>query len=139
MSNRTNATWERLFDFLQPCDEAVTDAEVDADLERFGINMAAANQRLHKMIAQQCARAQFAAAKQTRTTIGEQILNIVAPKVANLRADVKEFISRLSGQEQLAYFHKLEGSATEEDLQSLMDDLERLAAIRELKNGSESK
>ena len=138
MNHFTNSAWECLLGFLQPCDESVTDDEVAADLKRFGIDMTSANQRLHRMLAEQRARAQFATAKSTRAAIEERLREIVAPKVANLRDGVKEFLGRLSGQEQFAYFHKLESCATEEDLQSLLDDVEKLTTIRELKNGSES-
>ena len=131
--------WDRLFELLQPCDENVTDAEVDADLTHFGIDMATANQRLHKMIAEQRARLQFATAKARRTAIGERIQNVCAPKIDDLRDQLRNLIGGLSGQDQLAYFHKLEGTASEQDLQSLMDDLEKLATIRKLGDGPESK
>jgi len=53
----------------------------------------------------------------------------------DLRSGVRSMIGKLKGdQTQLAYFHKLEGAATEEDLQSLLDDLEKLEAIQELRN-----
>ena len=134
--------WDRLFDLIYPCDEKPTDDEIDADLKRFGIDMRKANLRLHKMIAEQRARAQFLTAKQTRTTIVDRIRDVVAPRLEDLRAGVQGIIGKtLSGQEQFAYFHKLEKAASEDDLQSLMDDLEKLAAIRELgkQNDSQTK
>ena len=48
---------------------------------------------------------------------------------------MREFIDRLfSGPEQVAHYHKLEKAATEEDLQSLMDDLTKLAELRQTKD-----
>jgi enoyl-CoA hydratase/carnithine racemase len=131
--------WDRLFLLLFPCDESVTDEEVDADLKRLGVDMRPAFQRLHKLVETQRARALFATAKQTRTSIGERVRDVVAPKIEDLRTGVKNLIGHLGSKDQLAYFHKLEGAATEEDLQSLLDDLDKLAAIRELRNDSQSK
>jgi len=131
--------WDRLFLLLYPCDESVTDEEVDADLSRLGLDMGPANRRLHKIVETHRARAQFAAAKNMRASLSERVRDVVAPKIDDLRASVKNLINTLIGQEQLAYFHKLEAAASEEDLQSLMDDLEKLATIRQLRNDSQSK
>lgn len=131
--------WDRFFDLLYPCDEGVSDAEVDADLKRMGIDMEPAFRRLHKMVEAQRARAQFVTAKEMRASIVDRIRDVLAPKLDDLRTGVKELIGRaVNGPEQLAYFHKLEGAATEEDLQSLMDDLEKLAALRELGQRNDS-
>jgi hypothetical protein len=44
-------------------------------------------------------------------------------------------IGKLKGDHaQLAYFHKLEDAASEDDLQSLLDDLEKLEAMQESRN-----
>lgn len=132
--------WDRLFLLLYPCDESVTDDEVRADLKRLGIDMKPAFQRLHSMIETQRARARFAAAKDKRASLSQKIRDVVAPAVEDLRAGVKDLIGKIKGDEaQLAYFHKLEGAATEEDLQSLFDDLEKLDAIQEFGNDTESK
>src|SRR5260370_21457763 len=112
--------WDQLFELIQLCNESVTDAEVDADLKRLGIDMTSANQRLHKMIAEQRARAKLASAKQTRSSLADQIGDVVAPAIENLRTGVRKLLEGLSGQEQLAYFHKLELAASDEDLQSLL-------------------
>ncbi len=127
--------WDRLFSLLYPCDESVTNEEVDKELERLGIDMKPAYQRLHKMIETQRARTQFAAAKEKRATIADRICDVVAPRFEDLRIGVRTMISKLKGdQAQLAYFHKLEDAASEDDLQSLLDDLEKLEAMQELRN-----
>lgn len=132
--------WDRLFELLYPCDEKLTDQEVDAEINRLGIDMKPAFSRLHKMIEAQRAKAGFAAAREKRATIGERIRDVVAPRLDDLRNGVKNIIGKLKGDEaQLAYFHKLEGAASEEDLQSLLDDLEKLEAMQELRNDSQSK
>lgn len=132
--------WDRLLLLLYPCDDSVTDSEVDADLERLGIDMKPAFVRMHKMIETQRARAQFASAKERRASLSERLSNVVAPKIEDLRNGVRNLIGKIKGDEaQLAYFHKLEGAASEEDLQSLFDDLEKLNAMQELRNDSETK
>jgi hypothetical protein len=132
--------WDRLFELLYPCDENLTDQEVDAEINRLGIDMKPAFSRLHKMIEAQRAKVQFAAAKEKRATLSERIRYVVAPRLGDLRNGIKNIIGKFQGDEtQLAYFHKLEGAASEEDLQSLLDDLEKLEAIQELRNDSQSK
>lgn len=132
--------WDRLLELLYPCDENLTGEEVDAEIARLGIDMKPAFRRLHKIIEAQRAKAQFAVAKELRTTIGERIRDVVAPKFDDLRKRVSEFVGKMKGDKtQLAYFHKLEKAATEEDLQSLLDDLEKLEALKELRNDSQGK
>ena len=131
--------WDKFFDLLFLNDETITDEQIDVDLKRFGINMESANARLHAMVEVHCARVRLTNAREIRATIGERVKNIVAPHMENLRGGIKDLIGKaVKGEEQLAYFHKLEGAASEDDLQTLMDDLEKLAAIRELNNETQS-
>ena len=127
--------WDRLLLFLYPCDESVTNEEVDKDLKRLSINMKPAFQRLHKMVETQRARSELAAAKERRASISDRVRDVVAPKFEDLRDGIRSMIGRLKGdQTQLAYFHKLEDAATEEDLQSLLDDLEKLEVMKEFRD-----
>lgn len=127
--------WDRLFDLLYACDESVTDAEVDADLQQAGIDMRPAFRRLQAMIEQKKARQQLARARETRNSIMDRLRDVVGPAVTDLRAGVRDFIDRVfSGPEQVAHYHKLEKAATDEDLKSLMDDLTKLAELRQAKD-----
>ena len=129
------SVWDKLFELIFPCDEELSDAEIDAELHRRGIDMKPAYRRLHKMVEMQKAQSRLAAAKSIRATLAERVRDVVAPKGEDLRAGVRNLIGRaVHGKEQSAYFHKLEGATSEEDLQSLLDDLEKLAAIREVQN-----
>ena len=131
--------WDNLILLLYPIDETITDEEVDEELIRFGIDIEPAIARLHTMMEGYHARARLGKAKVIRETIGKRVNNIVAPHIENLRDGVKELIGKtVIGEEQLVYFHKLEGAASEDDLQSLMDDLEKLAMIREFGNDTQS-
>lgn len=127
--------WDRLFNLLYACDESITDVEVDADLQQAGIDMRPAFRRMHEIIEQRQARQQFARAGETRQSIIDKLRGVVGPKVTDLREGAREFIDRVfSGPEQFAHFHKLEKAATDEDLQSLMDDLTKLAELRQTKD-----
>jgi predicted DNA-binding protein YlxM (UPF0122 family) len=129
--------WDRFLSLLYPSDESMSIEEIDADLALGGIDIEPTFRRVQQMLETQRARARMLSAKDKRESLGSRIRDVVAPKVENLRESVKERISKsASGKQQLAYFHKLEDAATEEDLQSLFDDLEKLAALRELNDGS---
>jgi len=132
--------WDRLFELLYACDEPITDAEIDADLQQAGIDMRPAYRRLHEMIEQKKARQQFAQAHELRASMVDKLRNVVGPKMADLRTGVREFIDKMfNGPEQVAHFHKLQKAATDEDLQSLMDDLTKLTALRQTKDKDGSK
>lgn len=123
--------WDRLFDFLHACDESPTEAEIDADLQRADIDMQRANRRLREMVAAKQAQLALTRAKSERAGLVERLRNTVGPPVERIRASLQAAIEQLGGgPEQLAYYHKLEKAASDADLQSLKDDLERLNLLR---------
>lgn len=92
-----------------------------------GINMGPAYERLHKMVTAHH-QSRLAAARAVRISWTEKLQSVVAPVEKNLRENLRKWIaSQVSGNEQLAYFHKLESAATDDDLASLVQDLEKLA------------
>lgn len=126
-----NKVWDRLFDLLYAQDEVVADSELDAELRQANIDMRPAFRRLHEMIEEKQARKKLARAQQIRVSITEKLRHVVSPKVSDMRAGVREFIDRVfSGPEHVAHYHKLERAATDEDLESLLNDLTRLAELR---------
>ncbi len=132
-----SVVWDRFLAFLYPCDDSMAIEEIDADLVRAGIDVDAAYERVRKLVAMQTARAKLESAKSIRESVADRVREVVAPKMEDLRTRVTDLISRTgNGSQQLAYFHKLGEAATEEDLQSLMDDLEKLVALSDLSNGS---
>jgi hypothetical protein len=137
-TRRDYQVWDKLFDLLYPCDEQLTDEEAHAELERLGIDMEPAFQRLHKMMEVQRARVKMASAKEQRATFADRLRDVVAPKVDDLRNGIQKLIEKLPTEQAQLAFHKLEGAASEEDLQSLFDDLERLKAMEEFGHDSES-
>jgi hypothetical protein len=132
LKRHSQRVWDRFFELLSSCNESATDAEIDADFKRFGIKMESANRKLHRMVAQHRARSQFVAAKSNRVAVIDRLRNVVAPRVDNIRASINDLIDRaVSVPSRSAYFHKLEKAASEQDLQSLLDDLQKLDAFTE--------
>jgi hypothetical protein len=135
-----NQVWDRLFELLYACDESITDAEVDADLQRAGIDVRPTIRRVQHLIEQAKARMQLARAAATRASMIDKIRDVVVPKVDDLRAGVKNLIDRVfTGSAQVAHYQKLETAATEEDLKTLLEDLTKLAAMRQSEIDNESK
>lgn len=135
----SDQVWDRFFTLLYPCDETVTDEEVDADLNRLRIDMVPAFSRLRNMVLAHRAKEKLSTAKETRQALAGKIQDIFAPKLNDIREGIKKLIDRaFAGQEQLAYFHKLESAASEDDLRSLLDDLERLTTLRKLGDGHDT-
>ncbi len=140
LQSHSQKAWDRLFHLLYACDELITDAEVDADLQRAGIDMRPAFRHLRQMIEERKAQQQLARARLDRASVMAKLRGVVGPTVTDLRAGVRDFIDKVfSGADQVAHYHKLEKSATDEDLQSLMDDLTKLAELRQSKENDGSK
>ena len=132
--------WDRLFDLLYAEDDTDSDDDVKAELESLGIDMRPAYQRFHQMIEQHKARSALANAREAYSFILEEIKSIAAPHVENIQAGIEQLIARISaGQEQVAHFQRLKAATSQEDLQSLLDDLTKLAAIRENAKKDETK
>jgi hypothetical protein len=78
------------------------------------------------------ARAGLEAARAERPGLMERIKRVVAPVAGGLREHLQTVIgSKLQGSVQAAYFRKLERAATDDDLQSLLEDIYRLEALQE--------
>ena len=57
---------------------------------------------------------------------------VVTPQVEDLRTGIKNLIDRaFTGSAQVAHYQKLEKAASEEDLRSLFEDLNKLATLRQ--------
>ncbi len=131
--------WDRFIELIYPINESFDEEQIDKDLERHGINVDSALVRMNSMVERFQVKKNLAEAGEKRATLSEKVRDIIAPPLENLRSGIKELVNDLSEQKQLAYFHKLEEAASEEDLQSLMDDIRKLDALDELGNESEKK
>lgn len=126
--------WDRFLDLLQYRSESSTDSDVKSRLQSAGIDMKPAYRRLHQMVAEKKARMALAEARASRVSLVDGLKDTVAKKVENVREGVRTLIDQLfTGAELSANHHKLEKIASDEDLQSMMDDLTRLAQLRQRK------
>src|SRR5207244_2088029 len=106
--------------------------EVQAQLHTFGIDVAPALKRVQQAIHSSKARAALEKAKAARSSLVARIGQVVAPVTERIREKLHDLIARrITGSQQAAYFRKLEGAASKEDLESLLDDLSRLEALSE--------
>lgn len=135
-----NDVWDRLFDLLYDCDEQGTNAEVKSRLQAAGIDMRPAYRRMHQMIAERKARAQLAGAAAVRQSMMQKLAGVIAPPVEDLRTGIRNLIDQaFTGTAQVAHYQKLENAASEEDLRSLLEDLTKLATLRQEQDESKAK
>ena len=133
MSHINPNTWDRLLDFLYECDASLGDDVVEQQLADHGIDVTPAVRRVKEMIETKRMQEAMHHAQAQRLSTIERLRNITSPHMEDLRQGLQQAINQLlSGEEQAAYFHKLEEAASEEDLRSLLDDLERLRALDDL-------
>jgi len=130
MSNsnqHTDAVWDRFFDFVAEPVATLSRQEVQAQLSEHKIDVAPAVSRVQRAVATARASESLQAAAATRAGLVEKLASVVSPKIEGLKEELNEIINgRLSGSLQAAYFRKLNEAADEEDLQRLLEDIERL-------------
>ncbi|MGE0710325.1 MAG: hypothetical protein AB7N76_13570 [Planctomycetota bacterium] len=123
--------WDRFFDqLLTPVTSTTPMEEVDAELALMEIDVAPAVSKVRKAVESARARARLASAKAERPRALDRLRQLVTAAPDALRDSLHAMIEqRFAGTAQAAYFRKLEGAASEEDLRSLLEDLERLEAF----------
>lgn len=125
-------TWERFVDFLYPCGETMTSLEIDDCIGEFGIDIEPGFAHFQELIERRRRQVRLECAGQQRESLRERVSSVVAPKFDDLKERVRGLVESSDDKNQrLAYFHKLEKAESETDLQSLLDDLEKLDAISE--------
>lgn len=139
----SDLTWERFFEFLfrceRDCEEKLSREEVQADLRQLGIDVGKAVRRVQQAVAAAKGRAELANARAKRLGVVSQLNQVVVPSETNLRTRLKDIIAgKFEGTVQAAYFRKLESAATEEDLQSLFEDIHRLETLSEGEDGGDT-
>lgn len=142
LKRHPDPAWERFFEFLFPCavdsEERLTREEVQADLRRLGVDVTKAASRVQQAVLAAKGKAELANARAKRLGVMRGFNQVVVPSESNLRTRLKDIISgKFAGTEQALYFRKLETAATDEDLQSLLEDIHRLDAISEVEDGGD--
>jgi hypothetical protein len=124
--------WDRFFDFVYPCEPRRSREEVQVELRRLGINVRSAVDAVLQAIESAKARAQLAAAKQRRVNIGATLGQVVPPPPEGLRSTLRQLIAqRFGSSETAAHWYKLEKEASDEDLRSLLSDMQLLETFSE--------
>tara|TARA_R110002072_G_scaffold101703_2_gene224029 strand:+ start:433 stop:873 length:441 start_codon:yes stop_codon:yes gene_type:complete len=123
-------TWDHFFDFVTDTDEQLTRNEVRSELKKFGVDPAPAIASVKAALEARRAQAKLAIAKEQRASMTTELFGVVSHSAEQVRDSIRSFIEeRFQGSGQAAYFRKLDEAASDEDLQSLMDDLARLDAL----------
>jgi hypothetical protein len=124
--------WDRFFDFVYPCEPRKSREEVQAELRRLGINVKSAVNAVLQTVEMAKARAQLSAAKQRRATIGATLGHVVPPPPEELRSTLRQLIAqRFGSSETAAHWYKLEKEASDDDLRSLLSDMQLLETLSE--------
>jgi hypothetical protein len=116
-----------LFDFLAADVEKMSKADLSGVLQRAGIDAAKAFLPVKRALEQAAAREQLAKAAGQRAAFTSKLIDVVVQPVDDVRALVRRLIQEhASAAEQPVLFNKLEQAATDRDLQTLLEDMERL-------------
>jgi hypothetical protein len=118
--------WDRFFDFVYENDEGLTDTQVDDELRRRGIDVTRAFGSIQQTLQSSKARTELEAAKQSRPSVLRQLKGITRTSVGAALDELRILITGNSGGRIQASFRKLESTASEEDVRSLLDDIHRL-------------
>lgn len=122
--------WDRFFDFLYAGEERMTAEEVDSELKRRGLDVGPAARRVLDAVHAAAAREALKRAHEQRPALLARLSAVGALPTAPLRDQLRELIQRmLQGSLQAAYFRRLESASSDNDLRTLLQDVERLAAL----------
>jgi len=134
------ALCDKLLSFIYPDESNMTDEEIQAELQRLKIDMRPAIERLNMALnfcnEKQKAQGEYKTAREKRLSLLEKFKQIKIPNLPAQRNVLQEMIAQLlNAPLKATYSRKLEEAASEQDLQSLLEDILRLESLnRESKN-----
>ena len=116
---------DKLFDFICPDESRMSAKEIDAELQRLGIDVRPAWEKIQMALARseqaERARSELESAKKRRPFALAKLRDHQVPSIPDIR-EVKKWIEdRLSTPTKAAYCRKLE-RASDEDLKTLLED-----------------
>jgi hypothetical protein len=119
--------WDRFFDFIYEDDENLTDSQVDEELRCRGIDVTRAFGRVQQALQSAKARTELEAARKSRPKLLQQFQALAGASTGAALDELRRLISnKQPGGQIQAAFRKLETTASEEDIRSLLDDIHRL-------------
>jgi len=139
-TNLDKVLCDKLLNFIYPDESNMTDEEIQAELQRLKIDMRPAieilNMALNFRNEKQKAQAKYKTAREKRLSLLEKFKQIKIPNLPVQRNILQEMIAQLlNAPLKATYSRKLEEAASEQDLQSLLEDILRLESLdRDSKN-----
>lgn len=133
-SNLDRALCDKLLSFIYPDENNMTDEEILAELQRLKIDMRPATEKLDMALnfcsEKQKAQAEYKTAREKRLSLLEKFKQIKIPNLPAQRNVLQEMITQfLNAPLKATYSRKLEEAASEQDLQSLLEDILRLESL----------
>lgn len=131
----------RFLDFILPDEESMTPQEIQEELCARGINLEPAKNRIKSALAQakekKEAQLKLSMAAGKRAKFFEMIANI--PHLAtSLNADLQAFLKTISSEKQSVLYHRLQEAKSEEDFNSIIEDLKILDILNDDSNDNKS-
>ena len=130
---------EKLFDFIYPDEADMSRKEIQAELQRLNIDIRPVKRKfelaLNSHFQTQKAKGELKFAREKRLSLLAKIKQIKTPNLPTLRNELQELIAQhLSAPLQSMYWRKLEDAATDEDLQSILQDILLLESLDKAAN-----
>ncbi|MBX3404528.1 MAG: hypothetical protein KF699_14045 [Phycisphaeraceae bacterium] len=125
-----NLAWDRFFDFVAPDVAQMSMSELDAELQRAGVDMTKAVASVRLALDARAAREKLARAREMRATITKKLCDYALGPMEDARQILHQMISTCAPQAQRGVlFRKLEQAATDDDVRSLLEDIQRLEQL----------
>lgn len=122
--------WGKFFEFLEPPEVPATAEAADKGLRGRGIDVGALRARVLATVKRAKARRELAAARVKAAAVRGAATPATEAAGQVTRARLQEIIAaRCDGEKQLVYFRRLDESASDADLQSLLTDLDLLDTL----------
>jgi len=127
---------DKLFDFIYPEENNLTRKEIQAELQRFNIDMRPAMAKLDMSLnaydERQKAQAKLKTVREKRLNLLEKFKQFKMPSLPEMRNGLQQIIiQHLNPSQQPVYFRKLEEAASEQDLKTLLEDILLLKSLEQ--------
>ena len=128
--NANNPAWDRFLEFIDCSDETAATGDAEAELRRQGIDVKKAQARILAVVQKARAKTELDRARKLLPKAREAAGSIPRSQYSAESERVKALIAeKCQDGERLAYFRKLESVASDNDLRSLLEDLEFLESL----------
>jgi hypothetical protein len=124
--------WDRFFDLVSEGDEDLSRVEVQEELKRRGVDVTRAVNKVQQALQTSKAKLELEMARKIRPGLTAKARRLALPDIGARLEDLKrQVLEQFRGEVQMAFFRKLEGAESEEDLRTLLEDAKLLDALSE--------